>query len=131
MRAALEFPVFYAGIRPLDSMGRGKVMAYDVPSRTPWDLGKNAFFVSVRGNSADEIAELWGEAVRRLDRRAAAGPVGLGTPVWDAHGPLRHHLGAGRGGGVQGRVSRRRDTHGFTAGEQEAALTQPSISADQ
>ena len=30
---ALGFPVFYAGIRPLDSMGRGKVMAYDVPVR--------------------------------------------------------------------------------------------------
>jgi regulator of RNase E activity RraA len=30
---ALEFPVFYAGIRPLDSLGRGRVMAYDVPVR--------------------------------------------------------------------------------------------------
>jgi 4-hydroxy-4-methyl-2-oxoglutarate aldolase len=30
---ALQFPVFYAGIRPLDSLGRGKVMAYDVPVR--------------------------------------------------------------------------------------------------
>ena len=27
----LAFPVFYQGIRPLDSMGRGRVMAYDVP----------------------------------------------------------------------------------------------------
>ncbi len=27
----LGFPVFYRGIRPLDSMGRGRVMAYDVP----------------------------------------------------------------------------------------------------
>lgn len=30
---ALKFPIFYAGIRPLDSMGRGKVIAYDVPVR--------------------------------------------------------------------------------------------------
>jgi 4-hydroxy-4-methyl-2-oxoglutarate aldolase len=30
---ALQFPVFSQGIRPLDSMGRGKVMAYDVPIR--------------------------------------------------------------------------------------------------
>lgn len=30
---ALQFPVFYAGIRPLDSLGRGRVMAYDVPVR--------------------------------------------------------------------------------------------------
>ena len=27
----LGFPVYYAGIRPLDSMGRAKLMAYDVP----------------------------------------------------------------------------------------------------
>jgi 4-hydroxy-4-methyl-2-oxoglutarate aldolase len=30
---AIEFPVFYTGIRPLDSLGRGRVMAYDVPVR--------------------------------------------------------------------------------------------------
>lgn len=30
---AMGFPVFYAGIRPLDSMGRGRVMAFDVPVR--------------------------------------------------------------------------------------------------
>ena len=30
---ALGFPVFCQGIRPLDSMGRGRVMAYDVPVR--------------------------------------------------------------------------------------------------
>jgi len=30
---AMKFPVFYAGIRPLDSMGRGRVMAFDVPVR--------------------------------------------------------------------------------------------------
>lgn len=30
---ALNFPVFYQGIRPLDSMGRGRVMAFDVPVR--------------------------------------------------------------------------------------------------
>jgi len=29
----IGFPVFYQGIRPLDSMGRGRVMAYDVPIR--------------------------------------------------------------------------------------------------
>jgi 4-hydroxy-4-methyl-2-oxoglutarate aldolase len=30
---AMGFPVFYQGIRPLDSMGRARVMAYDVPVR--------------------------------------------------------------------------------------------------
>lgn len=29
----MKFPVFCAGIRPLDSKGRGRVMAYDVPVR--------------------------------------------------------------------------------------------------
>jgi regulator of RNase E activity RraA len=29
----IGFPIFYRGIRPLDSMGRGRVMAYDVPVR--------------------------------------------------------------------------------------------------
>ncbi len=29
----LGFPVYYAGIRPVDSKGRGRVMAYDVPVR--------------------------------------------------------------------------------------------------
>ena len=29
----IQFPVFYTGIRPLDSLGRGRVMAYDVPVR--------------------------------------------------------------------------------------------------
>ncbi len=27
----MNFPVYYAGIRPLDSKGRGLVIAYDVP----------------------------------------------------------------------------------------------------
>ena len=29
----LSFPVYYTGIKPVDSMGRGKVMDYDVPVR--------------------------------------------------------------------------------------------------
>ena len=29
----MGYPVYYTGIRPLDSLGRGKVMAYDVPVR--------------------------------------------------------------------------------------------------
>ncbi|ATB29246.1 VOC family protein [Melittangium boletus] len=36
-----------------------RVMAYDVPSRMPWDPGKNAFFVSVRGDSEKEISAFW------------------------------------------------------------------------
>jgi len=35
------------------------VMAYDVPSHTPWNPGDNAVFVSVRGDDTDEITALW------------------------------------------------------------------------
>ncbi|TMR24808.1 VOC family protein [Nonomuraea turkmeniaca] len=36
-----------------------RVMAYDVPSRLPWDHGANAFFVSLRGEAAGEITAYW------------------------------------------------------------------------
>lgn len=35
------------------------IMAYDVPSRLDWNPGEIPFFVSVRGDSADEIAGYW------------------------------------------------------------------------
>ncbi|MFE1028765.1 VOC family protein [Streptomyces sp. NPDC058818] len=35
------------------------VMAYDVPSHMPWHQGENAFFVSVRGDGAEEITAYW------------------------------------------------------------------------
>jgi PhnB protein len=34
-------------------------MAFDVPSQRPWAQGENSFFVSVRGDSAEEITALW------------------------------------------------------------------------
>ena len=36
-----------------------RVMAYDVPAAMPWNQGENAFFVSLRGDDADEITALW------------------------------------------------------------------------
>ncbi|MEY9937568.1 VOC family protein [Streptacidiphilus sp. MAP5-3] len=36
-----------------------RVMAYDVPSRLPWNRGENAFFVSLRGAAADEVTAYW------------------------------------------------------------------------
>jgi len=36
-----------------------QVMAYDVPSKTPWEQGTIPFFVSVRGDSNDEITKYW------------------------------------------------------------------------
>ncbi|MFE4423013.1 VOC family protein [Streptomyces sp. NPDC056817] len=61
------------------------VMAYDVPSHLPWDQGKNPFFVSVRGDDADEISALWDKlaqgstVVRSLDRAQWAALYGMLT----------------------------------------------------
>ncbi|MBB4914015.1 VOC family protein [Streptosporangium saharense] len=35
------------------------VMAYDVPSHLPWDRGRNSFFVSLRGETAEEVTAYW------------------------------------------------------------------------
>lgn len=35
------------------------VMAYDVPSATPWNAGEIPFFVSIRGEDAAEITGYW------------------------------------------------------------------------
>ncbi|MCC3652659.1 VOC family protein [Streptomyces sp. S07_1.15] len=36
-----------------------RVMAYDVPSSEAWDQGENAFFLSLRGDTADEVTAYW------------------------------------------------------------------------
>ena len=35
------------------------VMAYDAPSTVPFERGDNSFFVSLRGDSPDEITRYW------------------------------------------------------------------------
>ncbi len=70
---ALGFPVFYAGIRPLDSMGRGRVMAIDVPIRCgevlvhPGDLVFADFdgVVVVPRDVEDKVLELAADKVGR------------------------------------------------------------------
>lgn len=62
----MRFPVFYTGIRPVDSLGRGRVMAYDVPVRCgdvvvhPGDLVFADFdgIVVVPRNLEDKVLEL-------------------------------------------------------------------------
>lgn len=36
-----------------------RIMAFDVASGTPWHRGENAFYVSLRGGSEQEIRALW------------------------------------------------------------------------
>lgn len=37
-----------------------QIMAYDVPASASYDQGDKSLYVSVRGDSADEITEIWG-----------------------------------------------------------------------
>jgi len=69
----LRFPVFYHGIRPLDSLGRGRVMAYDVPIRSgdvlvhPGDLIFADFdgIVSIPQDIEDEVLACAAEKARK------------------------------------------------------------------
>ncbi len=36
-----------------------RIMAYDVPSHIPWSQGEKAFFVSLRGETSEEITAYW------------------------------------------------------------------------
>ncbi|WP_043622837.1 VOC family protein [Nonomuraea candida] len=36
-----------------------RVMAYDVPGSMPWNPGENAFFVSLRGETVEEVTAHW------------------------------------------------------------------------
>ena len=76
---AMHFPVFTAGIRPLDSKGRGKVMAYDVPIRCGGVLvrpGELIFadydgIVVVPRDVEDEVLRLAADKVGREDSTRA------------------------------------------------------------
>ncbi|TQM78501.1 PhnB protein [Saccharothrix saharensis] len=65
------------------------VMAYDVPSRMGYDPGENAFFVSVRGETVEEVTGYW----ERLGDGATV-VVPLGPAGWaPAYGMLRDRFG--------------------------------------
>ncbi|MCE6997268.1 VOC family protein [Saccharothrix sp. S26] len=65
------------------------VMAYDVPSRLGYDQGENSFFVSVRGESAEEVTGYW----EKLSDGATV-VVPMGPAAWaPAYGMLRDRFG--------------------------------------
>jgi 4-hydroxy-4-methyl-2-oxoglutarate aldolase len=76
---AMQFPIFYGGIRPLDSLGRGKVMAYDVPVRCgdvvvhPGELVFSDYdgVVVIPQAVEDEVLELAYEKVFKEDQSRA------------------------------------------------------------
>ncbi|SEG88032.1 PhnB protein [Thermomonospora echinospora] len=66
-----------------------RVMAYDVPSRTPWSQGENAFFVSLRGEAAEEVTSYW---ERLSDGATVLQP--LGPAQWaPLYGMLKDRFG--------------------------------------
>lgn len=65
------------------------VMAYDVPARMDYDHGANSFFVSLRGESVEEITGYW-----ETLRADATVVVPLGPAGWaPAYGMLRDRFG--------------------------------------
>lgn len=65
------------------------VMAYDVPSQLAYDQGENSFFVSVRGETVEEVTGYW----EKLSDGAAV-VVPLGPAGWaPAYGMLRDRFG--------------------------------------
>lgn len=76
------------------------VMAYDVPSATPWNAGEIPFFVSIRGEDRRNHGIL-AEALQGLDRHSATRASAVGEALRDGEGPVRRHLGLGRRGSLR------------------------------
>ena len=66
-----------------------QLLAYDVPASVAYDRGKRSFFVSVRGDSADEIADLWGRLVEGSTIVADLAP----SPFSPAYGMVTDRFG--------------------------------------
>lgn len=66
-----------------------RIMAYDVPARLSWNAGEIPFFVSVRGDTADELTGYW--------QKLAAGATILqpiGPAAWSPlYGMLKDSFG--------------------------------------
>ncbi|NUR84425.1 MAG: VOC family protein [Nonomuraea sp.] len=66
-----------------------RVMAYDVPASMPWDQGENAFFVSLRGETAGEVEAYWEKL-----REGATVVQPLGPAQWaPLYGMLKDRYG--------------------------------------
>jgi PhnB protein len=57
------------------------VMAYDVPSATPWSCGENSFFVSLRSDDRDQLTALWEKLSAGGDVKVPFGPSGF-SPLY-------------------------------------------------
>ncbi len=59
-----------------------QVMAYDVPSALSYDPGDKPVFVSVRGDSSDEITGYWTKLKEGALVLADLGPAAWGAPLY-------------------------------------------------
>ena len=66
-----------------------RVMAYDVPSRLSYNAGEIPVFVSVRGETADEITGFWGKLSQGAMVIQALAPAGW-SPLY---GMLKDRFG--------------------------------------
>ncbi|MDT0186582.1 VOC family protein [Microbacterium sp. ARD31] len=66
-----------------------RVMAYDVPAATAYDAGTIPFFVSLRGDDADEVSALWSGLADGATVLQDLGPSGW-APLY---GMLRDRFG--------------------------------------
>jgi PhnB protein len=65
------------------------VMAYDVPSRMAYDQGENSFFVSLRGETVEEVTDYWEKLSPGATIVQSLGPAGWAP----AYGMLRDRFG--------------------------------------
>ncbi|MCJ2011889.1 VOC family protein [Methylobacterium sp. J-076] len=66
-----------------------RIMAYDVQPERPWHPGENAFYVSLRGSSEDEITAYWNGL-----SAGATVPQPLGPSAWSPlYGMLKDRFG--------------------------------------
>lgn len=65
------------------------VMAYDVPARMDYDRGENSFFVSVRGETVEEVTGYWEKLSDGATVVIPMGPAGWAP----AYGMLRDRFG--------------------------------------
>lgn len=66
-----------------------RIMAYDVQPEKPWNPGENAFYVSVRGTSVEEVTAYWEKL-----REDASVLQPLGASAWSPlYGMLKDRFG--------------------------------------
>jgi PhnB protein len=65
------------------------VMAYDVPSRMGYNQGENSFFVSLRGETVEEVIGYWEKLSEGATIVVPMGPAGWAP----AYGMLRDRFG--------------------------------------